>query len=94
MLPGNYLLTTRGFLCLEKKDGDDMAKDNKQSNELFKKIATHHGVSVDNAVRDMQDMIDATWHNPDPEAWKRQQELFPNGKPSIEEFIRVMAKLV
>ena len=69
-----------------------MAKDSKPSNELLKKIATYHGVSVDEVVRDMQDTIDATWDNPDPTARKRQQELFPNGKPSIEEFIRVMAK--
>ena len=68
-----------------------MTKDNKQSNELFKKIADHHGVSVDEVVRDMQDTIDATWDTPDPVARKKQQELFPNGKPSIEEFIRVVA---
>ena len=71
-----------------------MVKGNKQSNELFKKIATHHGVSVDEVVRDMQDTIDATWHNPDSEAKKNQQKLFPNGKPTVEEFIRVMAKQV
>ena len=71
-----------------------MAKDNKQSNELFKKIADHHGVSVDEVVRDMQDTIDATWDTLDPVAKERQQELFPNGKPSIEEFIRVIAKQV
>jgi len=71
-----------------------MAKGKKQANELFEKIASQHGVSVDRAVGEMQDLIDATWDNPDPTALKKQGELFPNGKPSIEEFIRVMAKQI
>ena len=71
-----------------------MAKDNKQSDELFKRIAARHGVSADEVTRDLQDMIDATWNNPDPATRKRQQELFPNGKPSVEEFIRVVTKQV
>ena len=71
-----------------------MTKDKKQSNELFKKIAAQYGVAVDEVVREIQDLIDATWDNPDPTARKKQQELFSNGKPSIEEFIRVMAKQI
>jgi len=69
-----------------------MTNGENQSNELFKKIAAQHGVSVDEVVREMQDLIDATWNNPDPATKKKQRELFPNGKPSIEEFIRVVAK--
>ena len=33
-----------------------MAKSKKQSNELFKKIAAH--------VRDIQNLLDATWDSP------------------------------
>ena len=64
------------------------------ANELMKKIAAQHGVSVNEVMREMQDLIDATWGNPDPAAKKKQRELFPNGKPSIEEFIRVVVKQV
>ena len=71
-----------------------MANDKKQLNELFKKIAAQHGVSVDEVVREMQDTIDVTWNNPEPTARKKQDALFPNGKPSIEEFIRVVTKQI
>jgi len=69
-----------------------MARGKKQSNELFKKIAAQNGVSVDEVMREMQALLDATWDNPDPAVRKKQGELFPSGKPSIEEFIRVLAK--
>jgi len=69
-----------------------VTKDKKQSNELFKEIAAQHGVSVDEVVCEMQYLLDATWDNPDPIARKKQRELFPNGKPSLEEFIRIMEK--
>ena len=77
-----------------KKGRLKMDKGKKQSNELLKKIAAQHGVSVDGVVREMQDLIDATWDNPDPTARKKQRALFPNGKPSIEEFICVVAKQI
>ena len=54
-------------------------------------IAAQNGVSVDEVMRDMQSAIDATWDTPDPMAREKQRKLFPKGKPSIEEFIRVMA---
>ena len=69
-----------------------MERGNKQSNALFDRIAAQHGVSVDEAVREIQFVIDATWNHPDPVAREKQRKLFPGGKPSIEEFIRVMAK--
>jgi len=71
-----------------------MAKDKQQSNKLLKMIAAQHGVSVDEVLRDMQDAMNATWNNPDPAARRKQQELFPNGKPTLGEFIHVMAKQV
>jgi len=44
------------------------------------------------AAHEMLAAIDAAWSNPDPMIQARQRQLFPNGKPTIEEFIRVMAK--
>ena len=70
-----------------------MEKRKKQA-DLLQQIATRYGVSVRELVWDMQAVIDATWDNPDPMARAKQRRLFPDGKPSIEEFIRVMAEQV
>ena len=64
----------------------------KEPESLFEQIAAKNGVSVGEVVREMQIALDATWDHPDPAARKNQLKLFPNGKPSVEEFIRVMAK--
>lgn len=44
------------------------------------------------AMKEMQAAVDAAWDNPDPVARARQRQLFPHGKPSVPEFIRVMAE--
>ena len=70
-------------------------KDRKSdSDNIFEQVAAKHGVSVEEVVRDMQEALDAAWDNPDPAERARQRQLFPKGKPLIEEFIRVMAKQV
>ena len=69
-----------------------MGKSKKQSNSVLERIAAKHGVSVEEVVRDMQIAIDETWDKPNPLGRKHQLELFPTGKPSIEEFIDVTAK--
>ncbi|MDR0287784.1 MAG: sporulation initiation factor Spo0A C-terminal domain-containing protein [Clostridiales bacterium] len=63
-----------------------------QPDGIFKQIAAKYGVSVTEVVREIQVAIDAAWDNPDPAIRARQRELFPHGKPSVEEFIRVIAK--
>ena len=68
-----------------------MGKDKTQPRVLLERIAAEHGVSVEEVERDIQSAIDATWNNPDPAAKEKQDKRFPKGKPSIEEFIRVMA---
>ena len=62
--------------------------------DIFEKISAQNGVPVHEVMSEMQNLIDATWDNPDPAAREKQLELFPNGKPPIEEFIRVVAKQV
>jgi len=59
---------------------------------IFEQIATQHGVSVTEVIREIQIAVDAAWNNPDPAIRAKQRQLFPNGKPSVEEFIRVMAE--
>jgi len=56
---------------------------------LFEKIAVQFGVSTDEVVREMQAAIDTAWENSDPAVREMQRQMFPTGKPSIEEFIRV-----
>ena len=42
-------------------------------------------------IREMQAAVDAAWNDPDPAVQAEQRRLFPNGKPSVDEFIRVIA---
>ena len=46
------------------------------------------------AVKEMRAAIDDAWNNPDPAVRARQRMLFPDGKPSPAEFIRVMTEQV
>jgi len=42
-------------------------------------------------IKEMQAAVDAAWNDPDPAVQAEQRRLFPNGKPSVDEFIRVIA---
>jgi len=46
------------------------------------------------AILEIQAAVDAAWNSPDPAARARQRQLFPAGKPSAAEFIRVMAEQI
>jgi len=65
-----------------------------QPGGIFEQLAAQYGVSVGEIIRDMQVAVDDAWDNSDPAIRARQRQLFPNGKPSVEEFIRVMAEQV
>lgn len=54
--------------------------------------AKQHGVSEQHVRDEMQKAIDAAWNTDDEQALKRQKELFPNGKPTVEEFIAVISQ--
>ena len=69
-----------------------MSKRKGKSGNIFKENAKQHGVSVAEVMRDIQEAIDEAWNNPDPAIRESQRKMFPNGKPSIEEFIKAMAK--
>jgi len=69
-------------------------KRKKQPKGLFEQIAAQEGGSPAEVERELQKAIDATWDNPDPAARAERERLFPNGKPPIAEFIRVMAAQV
>jgi len=67
-----------------------MRKSKKQHQNIIKQLAQQHGVAVDEVTRDIQAAIDDAWNNPDPAIRERQRKLFPKGKPTVSEFIRVM----
>ena len=69
-----------------------MGEDKKSLHDLLEQIAVQNGVSVEEVEREMRRTIDAAWDKPDPGAAESQRKLFPGGKPSIAEFIRVMAE--
>ncbi len=58
-----------------------------------KKTAKRHGVSEQYARNELQKALDAAWSTNDEAALKRQRELFPNGKPTIEEFVRKVSQM-
>jgi len=71
-----------------------MKSNQNQPGGVFEQIAEQYGVSVGEVVRGIQIAVDEAWNNPDPAIRARQRELFPNGKPSVEEFIRKIAQQV
>ena len=44
--------------------------------------------------KEMQKAIDAAWKNPTKEQKLFQEKYFPNGKPSVEEFISTVSSIV
>ena len=44
--------------------------------------------------KEMQKAIDLAWENPSPEEKLFQEFYFPNGKPTVEEFIRKVGDLI
>ena len=66
-------------------------KQKKKPQSMLEQIAQLHGVSVDEVVREMQAAIDAAWNSPVIAIQEQQRKLFPRGKPSVGEFILVMA---
>ena len=47
-----------------------------------------------NHTKEMQKAIDLAWENPSPEEKLFQELYFPNGKPTVEEFIRKVGDLI
>ena len=66
----------------------------KNFSQLLEEIAKQYGVSIFEVKAEMEKAIDEAWNNADETARAEQRKLFPNGKPTIEEFIVEMAKKV
>ena len=44
--------------------------------------------------KEMQKAIDEAWMNPTEEQKLFQEQYFPNGKPSVKEFVKTISALV
>lgn len=61
--------------------------------KVIKKTAKNNGVSEQHVRVEMQKALDAAWNTTDEAAMKRQKELFPNGKPTLDEFIQKVSRM-
>ena len=67
--------------------------DRLRAKEVIFLTARQFGVTVEEVRRNIQATIDDAWANADPEERQHQLKIFPNGKPTVEEFIIVTATL-
>lgn len=65
-----------------------------KTNRTITKTAKYHGISEQFIRDEMQKALDAAWNTTDEKTLKRQRELFPDGKPTLEKFIQKIAQLV
>lgn len=61
---------------------------NDQINKSISEVAENNRLPKDIVRDEMQKAIDAAWESKEHEAVKKQQELFPDGKPSVEDFVK------
>lgn len=66
---------------------------NYQIKKSISKVAEKNHLPKDIICDEMQKAIDTAWETKEPEAVKKQQELFPNGKPSVKDFIKKIAEI-
>lgn len=68
--------------------------DNIKSRIGIHKTTGRHELTEDEVRREMELALDEAWKTTDPATKRRQDELFPEGKPSLEEFITQIAKRI
>ncbi len=58
---------------------------------VFRVIAKQYGTTPKEVYREIQAAIDEAWDTDDLAVMKQQRELFPNGKPTPEQFLLTLA---
>lgn len=58
---------------------------------IIQEVAERYGVTTDEVRREMQAALDATWAG---QGGSERDVMFPNGKPSLEEFVTTLARNV
>lgn len=59
---------------------------------IIKKIAKNSGIPEGRIQAEMQLGFDKVWKTTDPEELRRQSELFPEGKPTLDKLIGQIEK--
>ena len=59
--------------------------------EIIRMVAEQFGKPTDEVRREMQAALDATWAG---QGGPARDELFPDGKPSLKEFVVTLARNV
>lgn len=57
-------------------------------------IAAKHGKTTEEISKEMEEALEAAWMTEDSAMKKLQEKLFPEGKPSAEDFINTMAAYI
>lgn len=65
-------------------------KDKIRAKQTIRATGRHFGISPAQSRAEMQQAIDVAWATADPDAQAYQKQLFPGGKPTVEEFIAVL----
>ena len=70
--------------------------DNKSAGfqQILARVAKTSKDSQEKVEKDMQALLDATWSNETNPAKENLRALFPNGKPTLEEFVLGLANQV
>lgn len=65
-----------------------------KKNECINNVARQNHLTKESVQDEMQKALDEAWASNDPEKLKMQKRLFPDGKPSVEEFIQKMQEVI
>jgi len=68
-------------------------RDKLKAKNVILASALHHGISYRKCRAEIAASIDEAWATADPAAKARQDQLFPNGKPTPEQFIVTLGAL-
>ena len=63
-------------------------------NRIIREMAKKNGVSEQTVRSEMQKALDEAWNSTDPSEIEKQKELFPAGKPTLDEFIEKISRAV
>ncbi len=67
-------------------------KTSEEFDSVIDQIAKLYSISKLNCEEDMQEVIDMIWQSGDEKGKAKRNKLFSNGKPTVEEFVRTIAK--
>lgn len=65
----------------------------KNPNRIYKKVSREADKPIEKVQAEMQKALDLTWENDDPEAKEYREKMFPDGKPSLEIFLKKLAEI-